>query len=132
MMQRSDPPGWINRARRWFIVLLAGAVSLGPYAHVAIHEADEPCEFAAASDRPRLVAACDGPCGDPSHHHHGPRHDHNKCPACLLKHSHFIAGGAPAFAAPLDPASAGELDRGSAPASSRQYRIDPQRGPPRG
>ncbi|MHC4080980.1 MAG: hypothetical protein ACYSU2_06630, partial [Planctomycetota bacterium] len=40
----------------------------------------EVCETGADGE-PALAVACDGPCGDATHHHH-PAHDGQWCPVC--------------------------------------------------
>jgi len=111
---------------------MACVIALGPYAHLAFHEHEARCEACPRPDLPVIVAGCEGPCGDPGHHHHEPGDRQHHCPACLLKHAPFVVGLAPTFTQPTDGWRLCEPGLGPAPALTRQYRIDPQRGPPAG
>ena len=64
------------------LAILFGVSALMPTAHQLLHT-EESCEvcLVSESDVPVLTANCDGPCGDPTHHHHTP-HDLASCATC--------------------------------------------------
>ena len=64
------------------LAILFAVSALMPTMHVLMH-VENSCEvcLVSSSDEPALMAICDGPCGDPNHHHHIP-HDLASCPTC--------------------------------------------------
>jgi hypothetical protein len=60
------------------------AASAAPAAHRVAEALAGACDLC-HHDAPAgtaIVAACDGPCRDPGHHHHHPHHDEQRCPTC--------------------------------------------------
>lgn len=113
------------------LAMLFAMSALMPAAHVLLHAFETSCEVCSASagDDPALLAMCDGPCGDPDHHHHFP-HNSDRCPTCQSTNaSHrLLATQASALlspqTSPLMPAASQRLT------GAADVRIESARAPP--
>jgi len=70
----------------YILAILYAVTALVPTAHTLLHASERVCETCLAApsdtDGPSFAPSCDGPCGDPTHHHHPPRHDQDHCSTC--------------------------------------------------
>ena len=113
------------------LAILYAASALMPAVHEVLHSFQGACEacLPAAADGPVPLAACDGPCGDPTHHHH-PLHHRQHCVTCQWGYAfHSLAPASLSAGSGTSPetlAPAGSQQ----PTSAADVRIAAARAPP--
>ncbi len=119
--------------RRLILAAAYVASVLLPAAHHLAAARGEHCETcpAVAPEKVLLDRPCNGPCGDPTHHHH-PRHDERQCPTCqsgTMLLGHLLA--APHFSI-VTPERAFLPQGGARPFLPARLRTISARAPPAG
>lgn len=122
-----------RRLWRLLIVTVYAASGLASGVHHLLGAHDGHCD-ACPDHAPGGVAVapyCDGPCGDPTHHHHAP-HDERHCVIC--QSGSWLHGGIQSAVALGHGDAATTLSPAAAlpPAHRHDPGIPPARAPPRG